>query len=171
MREHNSRVPIMLGYMENSPDPAKWGKRPKPLQNKREAKLQVECVLWYRNIWYKNYRCLWATFNEGRDVNTKDSMGLNAGASDLMYKEKTGRMRGLIPLELKFEGETHEVARVKKQAEFIIDVGDCGGFVDSFEQFQRIIGGEDCWIDPQKVLDYCNKTKFKTLTWNRNLFI
>jgi len=155
--------------MGTQPEPDKWGKRPRPPSHRYEAKLQVECVLWYRNIWYKDFRRLWATFNEGQDVNTKDSMGLMPGASDLIYKEKPGR--GLIPLELKFPGETHEVARIKKQAEFIIDVGDCGGFVDNLEQFQRIIQGEDCWIDPVRVLEYCKKTKFKTLIWNKDLFI
>jgi hypothetical protein len=75
-----------------------------------------------------------------------------------------------MPLEIKFPGETHEVSRIIKQAEFIIDVGDCGGFVDNLNQFQRIIQGEDCWISPVKVLDYCRKLRYKTLIWNRELF-
>jgi hypothetical protein len=150
------------------PDPEKWGKRPRNPPEKQEAKLQAECVFWYRNVWYKNFRHLWATFNEGQDVNTKESMGLMPGASDLIYKETPGR--GLIPLELKFPGEDHEVSRIIRQAEFIMDVGDYGGFVDNLEQFQRIIQGENCWIDPVKVLKYCKSIKNKTLTWNKNLF-
>ena len=48
-----------------------------------EGRLQAECVLWYRNEWYQHPRNLWATFNEGKDVSSKLSLGLTPFVSDL----------------------------------------------------------------------------------------
>jgi len=136
--------------------------------NKVEAKFQTKCVLWYRNIWYQNLHNLFAVFNEGIDVNTKNSMGMVPGVSDLLYYESW--KRGLLGLECKSPGMSHSVAKLIRQAKWIIDVCDGGGFFDDYEQFQRIIKGENCWIDPKKVLAFCEHTNKKTIIWNREIF-
>lgn len=137
------------------------------IMHHREGRLQAECVLWYRNFWYRNPQHLWATFNEGRDVNTKHSLGLTPYVSDLLYFESWGR--GLIGIEIKFPGETHEVRRVVGQAKWLLSVPSKGWFCDSFEMFQGIVrGGEG--IDPQKVLDHCLSVKTKTIVWDNEKF-
>ena len=143
-------------------------KQPKIIYHK-EARLQAQCVLWYRNEWYSHPRSLWATFNEGQNVNAKNSSGLIPGVSDLLYHESWNR--GLIGLEMKFPGERHETARLISQATWIIEICNCGGFVDDFDIFKNIIKGENCWINPVKVLQYCQSIKSKTIEWNRDLFV
>ena len=130
----------------------------------KEARLQSEMVKWYRNVWYKNPKMLFAVFNEGINVSGKISMGLVPGVSDLLYYEKDGRK--LLGLEVKHPGESHDVAHVSRQLKFIIDVCDGGGIVDSLIQFQRIIQGENCWHDPQKVLTYLSTLKTKSFVWD-----
>ena len=133
-----------------------------------EAKLQAQCVLWYRNEWYKNPRNLWATMNEGRDVNTKRSMGMMEGVSDLLYF--CPESKSLIAIEMKLEGTSHSVAHLKRQARWILDVPQLGGFCDSIEMFQKIIRRESNGIDPQKVFDYLEKINQKTITWKNGIF-
>lgn len=141
-------------------------KKPRVI-NHREARLQSECVIWYRNEWYRNPRNLWATFNEGRDVNTKFSLGLTPYVPDLLYFEPWGR--GLVGIEMKFPGEVHEVSRLIGQAKWMLEVSSVGYFCDSLEMFKTIIeGGRG--ILPLQVLDYCNKLTSKSLTWNNELF-
>ena len=135
----------------------------------REGRLQAECVLWYRNEWYSHPRSLWATFNEGQNVNNKNSLGLIPGVSDLLYNENWNR--GLIGLEMKYPGERHDTARLISQATWIIEICNCGGFVDDFDMFRRVIKGENCWIDPVRVLEYCRKIKHKTIEWDKRLFL
>jgi hypothetical protein len=57
----------------------------------RESRLQYEAVRWYRNFSGYPQDNLWAVFNEGRDVNTKLSLGLRAGVSDLLLKDHRDR--------------------------------------------------------------------------------
>lgn len=135
----------------------------------KESRLQAECVKWYRNIYYQNPKCLWSVSNEGRNVSGKISLGMVGGVSDLLLYERGGR--GLIGLEMKFPGESHNVAHVQRQARWILDVCDGGGIVDNLPQFQRIIQGENCWYCPQKVLNYLESLKTKSFTWNSEKFI
>ena len=132
----------------------------------KEAILQAKCVQWYRNVWYQNQDGLWSTNNEGRDVNTKMTMGMRAGVSDLCLKDG----RGLGGIELKAHGEVHTVSHVIRQATWIINVCDFGGFCDNLEQFQRIVQGEPCWYDPRKVLEYLKTLKTKSFTWDSTKF-
>jgi len=134
-----------------------------------EAKLQAEFHLWYTNVWYQNPKALWATFNEGKNTGQRRSMGMVPGAPDLFYYEKWNR--GLGGLEVKFPGTCHNVEHLICQAEFILDVCDFGGFVDGVDQFQRIIRGENCWISPQKVVEYCRSVKTGSIVWKGELFI
>lgn len=133
-----------------------------------EAKLQAKCVLWYRNEWYKNPRNLWATMNEGRDVNTKRSLGMMEGVSDLLYFDPISEK--LVAIEMKLEGTSHSVPHLIRQAKWIIDVPRIGGFCDSFEMFQSIIKRESDGIDPRRVLSYLENIKQKTITWKNELF-
>lgn len=133
-----------------------------------EGRLQAECVLWYRNEWYRHPRNLWATFNEGKDVSSKLSLGLTPFVSDLLYFEPWGR--GLVGIEMKYPGESHEVRRIMGQAMWLIDVASEGWFCDSLEMFQRIIRGGG-GIDPHTVLTYCQGLKTKTLVWDANNFL
>ena len=132
----------------------------------REARMQSECVTWYRCIWYQNRRGLWATNNEGKDVGKKLAMGMLSGVSDLCLKDA----RGLGGIEMKYPGESHEVAHVINQAEWIIETCDFGGFVDGFEQFKRIVQGESAWIDPHKVKAYLLTLTKKTFIWDSSRF-
>lgn len=132
----------------------------------KEARLQAEAVKWYRNVWYQNQDGLWATNNEGRDVNTKMTMGMRAGVSDLCLKDG----RGLGGIELKAHGEVHTVSHVIRQATWIINVCDFGGFCDSKDIFIRIVQGEPCWYDPRKVLEYLKTLKTKSFTWDSTKF-
>ena len=132
----------------------------------KESRLQTECVLWYRNIWYKNQDGFWATNNEGRDVNTKMTMGMRAGVSDLCLKDH----RGFGGIELKVTGAAHDVKHVMRQAQWIINVCDFGGFCDSKDMFIRIVQGEPCWYDPRKVLEYLKTLKTKSFTWDSTKF-
>lgn len=133
----------------------------------KEARMQVECVRWFRNEWQKNQKGLWATFNEGRDVSTKISMGLLPGVSDLILKD----YRGMGGLEAKFPGETHTVDHLKKQATWIIETCDFGGFFDSVEQFKAIIQGKSAWYDPRVVLKYLESVRIKSIVWDGSKFI
>jgi hypothetical protein len=135
----------------------------------KEAKLQSECVKWYRNEWYKNPKSLWATFNEGQNVSGKISIGLQGGVSDLLLYERNGR--GLIGIEMKYPGESHNVLHVIRQAQWILDVCDCGGLVDNLFQFQRIIQGESAWYDPERVLAYLDTIKTKSFVWDGSKFL
>ena len=133
----------------------------------KEARLQAEAVKWYRNIHYQNPKCLWSVSNEGKNVSGKISLGMLGGVSDLLLYEKNGR--GLIGIEMKHPGESHNVAHVQRQARWILDVCN-GGFCDNLFQFQRIIQGEDCWYDPIKVLAYLKTLKTKSFTWDSTKF-
>jgi len=139
----------------------------KPTGNaSREAKLQAECVRWYRNDFYKNRRALWSTSNEGKDVNKKLAMGMLPGVSDLCLKDQ----RGLGGIEMKYPGESHEVAHVINQAEWIIETCDWGGFCDNFEQFKWIVQGQLAWINPHSVIAYLRTVKTKTFIWDSSKF-
>jgi hypothetical protein len=126
-------------------------------------------VKWYRNEWYKNPKSLWATFNEGQNVSGKISIGLQGGVSDLLLYERNGR--GLIGIEMKYPGESHNVLHVIRQAQWILDVCDCGGFVDTRNSFIEIIKGNDSWIDPKNLLIYLEKLRTKTFIWNSSIFL
>ena len=144
-----------------------FNKQPRSI-NRLEGRLQAECVIWYRNVWYKNPKHLWATFNEGKDVTTKMSLGLTPYVSDLLYYEHPGR--GLIGIEMKYPGETHEVSRILGQAKWILEVCSQGGFCDSLELFQKIIRGESNGIDPKRVIQHCSLIKTKSIVWSKSLF-
>ena len=133
----------------------------------KEAKLQKECVIWYRNIWRWNNDGFWSTNNEGRDVNTKLSMGMRAGVSDLCLKDE----RGFGGIEIKAHGESHDVKHVIRQAQWIINVCDFGGFCDSLEQFQSVVQGTGECYDPKRVLAYLNTLKTKSFTWDATKFL
>lgn len=135
----------------------------------KEARLQSDCVHWYKNIWYQNQKALWATFNEGQNVSGKISMGLQGGVSDLLLYERAGR--GLIGIEMKYPGESHNVLHVTRQCNWILDVCDGGGFCDNLEQFQRIIQGEPAWYDPRKVLAYLATVKANSFVWDGSKFL
>jgi hypothetical protein len=133
----------------------------------RESRLQYECVKWYRNLSGYPQDNLWAVFNEGRDVNTKLSLGLRAGVSDLLLKDH----RGLVGIEMKYIGETHVVTHLIRQAEWIQNVCDKGGFCDNLEQFKNIAGGDPAWYDPGIVLYYLRRIKTKHFVWDSSIFI
>lgn len=132
----------------------------------KEGRLQYECIRWYRNESGYPQDNLWAVFNEGRDVNTKLSLGLRAGVSDLLLKDH----RGLVGIEMKYPGETHLVTHLIRQAEWMQNVCDRGGFCDNFEQFKKICAGESAWYDPGIALYYLRRMKIKSLTWDGSLF-
>ena len=134
--------------------------------HKNEAQLQSSCVEWYRNDWYKNLDGLWATFNEGQNVGGKLSMGMLAGVSDLLLKDA----RGLIGIEMKFDGNSHDVKHLRRQANWILNVCDGGGFCDSEDRFKRIVMGESAWIDPKMVLEWLKNVKTKTVVWDSKKF-
>lgn len=133
----------------------------------KEGRMQYECVKWYRNEWCKNPKRLWATFNEGRDVATKISMGLLPGVSDLILKD----YRGMGGLEAKYPGETHTVDHLITQAKWIIETCDFGGFFDTTEQFKAIVQGKSAWYDPKVVLRYLESLKVKSIVWDGSKFL
>jgi hypothetical protein len=133
-----------------------------------EAKLQAECHIWYVNEFRGKPLNLWSTFNEGKNVSQKLSMGMVPGVSDMLYYESWGR--GLIGLEFKYSGTSHNVSHLLNQASWIFDVCDCGGFVDSKIQFQRIICGENCWYSPEMIIKYCSEVKTGSIVWNVDKF-
>lgn len=135
----------------------------------KEGKIQAECVSWYRNIWYKNPKCLFAVFNEGMNVGGKISMGLQGGVSDLLLYERGER--GLIGIEMKYPGESHNVLHVVRQCNWILDVCDGGGLCDNLYQFQRIVKGESAWYDPKKVLAYLATLKSHSFVWDNSMFV
>ena len=135
----------------------------------KEARLQAECVKYYRNEWYQNPKALFSVFNEGVNVGGKISLGMVGGVSDLLLYEREGR--GLIGIEMKYTGESHNVLHVIRQCNWIIDVCDGGGFVDSLDQFKRIVYGEPAWYDPRKVLLYLATLKTKSFIWDGSKFI
>jgi len=139
------------------------------LSANEEAKLQAECHIWYVNEFRGKPLNLWSTFNEGKNVSQKLSMGMVPGVSDMLYYESWGR--GLIGLEFKYSGTSHNVSHLLNQASWIFDVCDCGGFVDSFAVFKHIIKGENCWIDPQKVIDYCHSVNTGSIVWESGKFV
>ena len=133
----------------------------------KEARLQAHCVRFYRNDWYQNQDGLWSSNNEGRDVNTKLSMGMRPGVSDLCLKDD----RGLGGIEFKYPGETHPVSHIRRQCEWILAVCDFGGFCDNLDQFKRIVYGEPAWYDPRKVLVYLATLKTKSFIWDSAKFL
>ena len=134
----------------------------------KESRLQYECVRWFRNeSGIKFQDNLWSVSNEGRDVNTKMSLGMRPGASDLMWKDH----RGLIPIEMKYPGETHTYEHLVRQAEWIINVGDGGGFCDNLDQFKAIISGQPAWYDPRVVLEYLHRLRNKYVVWDGHKFL
>lgn len=139
---------------------------PKVRQSRNlEAKLQSECVLWYKNNHVNSRRELWATFNEGKDVNSKLSMGMTVGVPDLMHFGESG----LTGIEMKYPGTGHNVKHLINQAEWLINVPSRGWFCDNLEEFKCIIGGGR-GIDPVKVLKYCKSVKTKSIVWKREFF-
>lgn len=132
----------------------------------KEAKLQAECIHWYRNIFYQNRRGLWSVTNEGKDVNKKLALGMLPGVSDLCLKDS----RGLGGIELKYPGEDHNVLHVINQAEWIIETCDWGGFCDSKEIFIQMVKGESSGIDPRKVKAYLLTLTKKSFTWDSSKF-
>lgn len=105
---------------------------------------------------------LWSTNNEGRDINTKITLGMMPGVSDLLLKD----FRGLIGIENKVKGTRHDRDHVMRQARWILTVCDSGGFCDNLEQFQRIVKGESAWYQPEVVLKYLSTIRAKTFTWD-----
>ena len=134
--------------------------------HKNEAQLQASCVEWYRNDWHKNLDGLWATFNEGQNVGGKLSMGMLAGVSDLLLKDD----RGLIGIEMKFSGNSHDVIHLRRQANWILNTCDGGGFCDGKNMFIRIVMGEDAWVKPDVVLNWLKDVKTKTIVWDSKNF-
>lgn len=128
----------------------------------KEARLQAECVKWYRNEWRKNQNHLWSTNNEGRDINTKISMGMLPGVSDLLLKDH----RGLIGLEAKYKGCRHDRLHVIRQATWILDACDSGGFFDNLQQFQKIVKGKDVFYPASDILRYLIYIQTKTFIWD-----
>ena len=137
----------------------------------QEGRLQAQCVIWYRNLHCSRpalFKHLWATFNEGKNINTKLSLGLMPYVSDLLYLRP--ETKELVGIEIKFPGCEHEVKRVIGQARWIIDVPGAGGFCDSLELFMKIIRGESEGIDPKKVISHCEKLKSSRFIWDSKLF-
>lgn len=133
---------------------------------KSEAQLQAKCVDWYRNEWHLNIESLWATFNEGLNTGGKISMGMVAGVPDLLLRDE----RGLIGIEMKLRGKSHNVKHLRKQASWINTVCDDGGFCDNFEQFKRIIQGESAWYKTESVLYWLNNVKSSSVIWDNKNF-
>lgn len=134
--------------------------QPRPKQRivlQEEGRLQAECVKWYRNEWRKNPKNLWATFNEGLNMSVKLSTGLVGGVSDLLYKDPANG--DLVGIEIKFKGKNHDSKHLIRQADWILDVCDRGGFCDSLEMFQEIIRGEHDGIDPREVIKKASVSK------------
>jgi len=134
-----------------------------------EAKLQTECNLWYINEWRQHPKNLWTTFNEGKNVSQRLSMGMVSGVSDRLYYESWGR--GLIGLEFKYPGTKHDVQHVIRQCEWILEVCDGGGFIDDRSQFINIITGHNSWHDPSRVLLYLSKIKTSSFIWDGSKFL
>jgi hypothetical protein len=141
-------------------------RRKKGVRVVSEAKLQQQCVMWYKNKYPDSGKHLFAVFNEGRDVSTKMSMGLTPGVSDLIYIGEDGKAYGY---ELKQLGTEHNVSHLIEQASWLIEVlSGRGWFCDSLEAFQRaILGDHSLCISPVKVLDYCRKLRTKTVLWDK----
>lgn len=134
----------------------------------KEGRMQAECMRWFRNE-YSGCGYIWGTFNEGLDVQTKISLGLLPGVSDLLgYKLPRP---GLTGLEAKFPGESHNVKHVLRQAHFILDVCDTGWFFDNVAQFQSIVLGTGKGYEPSRVVEVLNRLKTASFVWNGNMFL
>lgn len=141
---------------------------------KSEAKLQADCIIWFKNNHVELSQRMWATMNEGRDVTLKLAMGMTPGVSDILYYGEDDHLYGF---ELKLPGAVHSINHLKKQAKWMVDVlGDRGFFVDSFEAFKKACGGcgqdsdtSEC-IPAKVVYDFCCKCKQKTITWRHDGF-
>lgn len=134
-----------------------------------EAQLQQRCVMWWKNTYPEEGKRLFAVINEGRDVAVKLGVGMTPGVCDLLYVDNDGYLHGY---ELKFDGASHSVEHLRKQARWMIDVlPGKARFVDSFEDFQSLMLGGEGGIDPEKVLAYLNTVKKGSVVWRRNLFL
>lgn len=96
-------------------------------------------------------------------MNTKLSLGLQRGVSDLLLKDH----RGLIGIEMKHLGMYHPVKHLIEQAEWILDVCDAGGFIYSLESFKQVVLGRSSWVHPLIVIDFCRKVKTKSVLWDK----
>ena len=132
---------------------------------KSEAQFQQACVIWAKNSAPDKYKKrLFAVFNEGRNVTMKLGVGLTPGVCDLLYVAEDGLLYGF---ELKWPGTTHNVAHLKTQARWMLDVlPGRAWFIDSLEMFKAALSGDkEAGISPKKVLDYLENGKLKSITW------
>lgn len=145
---------------------------PRPHQKKNisndEMILQSKCVLKFKNAFPDFSDYFWATFNEGKNASQKLSCGMTPGVSDLIYFEKG--LRGLIGIELKWEGTRHKVSHLIRQANWLRKVPNLGCFCDSIDMFWDIVTNNGRGIDPDKVLIFLSKEKKSSIIWNRELF-
>lgn len=131
-----------------------------------EAKLQSECVMWFKNTYPEYADRLFAVFNEGKDVTHKLSIGLTPGVPDLLYVNTKGF---LIGFELKQKGSRHNVKHLIRQSEWMLSVlPGKAWFCDSFDEFRNYfdLASVTGLIDPRRVLEYCKKCKKKEIEWD-----
>lgn len=129
-----------------------------------EAKLQSDCVLWYRNTIHEIPPRLWGNFNE--NAKHKLSSGMLKGISDLMYMTVD---KELIAVELKFPGTRHDCTHLREQAEFLKNIPHKGFFCDSLDQFKNIILTGGGGISPESVLRYIEGRK-SSIKWDSSKF-
>ena len=147
------------------PKPAK---KRKPSRNK-EAKLQASIIIDFsqkrpdergRLIGY------FANTSSKQDGGMKTSLGLVKNVSDLLYFTKDSYIWGI---ELKAEGEYHNVEHLKGQAMWLKSVAKVGYFCDSLDMFWKIIDG-GAGIEPDAVLRYLEGVKTDSIKWDSNIF-
>lgn len=139
-------------------------------QPKSEAQLQSQCYLYVYNNHPQLRGRLFATFQETRNSiegGLKRSLGLYAGVGDMALIDEKGRY---ISIEMKLPSTNHDVAHLKAQSHFLINVPYKGYFCDNFEEFCGIVLHGKSGVDPRKVLDYLETVKTKTIVWNREKF-
>lgn len=135
--------------------------------NNFESKLQAECVLWFKNTHVNLKDTLWATFNEGKNVGAKLTMGMSVGCPDLLHYTKH---TGLVGVEMKYPGTRHDVSHLIKQAKWLISIPAKGCFCDNKDSFEKIMEDGEMQISPQKVLSYCEDCGKKSIIWDSKIF-
>ena len=134
-----------------------------------EHKLQAECVRYFSETYPERRGELFATFQETKSQGQGGvmlSLGLVSGVSDLLFVQD-GFLTGI---EMKCPETSHNTEHLIKQAKWLLKVPKRGYFCDSLDMFKEIIAGGE-GIDPKSVLEYCEKVKTKSITWNYFLFI
>lgn len=130
-----------------------------------EAKLQQQCVVWYKNTYPHYGKRLFAVFNEGKDVTHKLGVGLTPGVPDLLHVDIYGFLYGY---EMKQIGTYHKVEHLIVQAKWMIEVLQGRGyFCDSLEAFQKAMEGDfSLCVNPEIVLKNCLRLKSKSVLWD-----